>query len=616
MSHPTTRRNFLRLVGGAGMMLAANDAATFARRSGALATAKTYMEPFDYRGVTLLDGMLKRQYQATRDFFLKLPEDDILKGFRERAGLPAPGKNLGGWYGGEPTLQEFPGLWWAGGDTYNTFGQWLSGMARMHAATHDEEILDKACRLMREWAKTIEPDGYFYYSRNPRTFHYTYEKTLCGLVDLYVYGHQPEALSLLERITDWAVKNLDRTRKTPSPEDFTAGGQEWYTLCENLYRAYQATGNPKYKEFGDLWRYTPYWSKFLAPTDPDIHGLHAYSHVNTLSSAAMTYAVTGEPDYLKAIINAYDSFDRTQFYATGGYGASERLVTPDGSLGKSLETEANTFETVCGSWAGFKLGRYLIQFTGEAKYGDWMERLLYNGIGAALPMSPDGRTFYYSDYRLGGGQKIYHTEWRWPCCAGTYPQAVADYHNIIYFKNDTGLYVNLFVPSEVTWKHHGEEIRVIQETTYPESEATLLTVNPQHSTAFALGFRVPAWTRGVTVAVNGVQVDADCVPGQWATLRRTWNPGDKVAIRLPMRIELVPIDKQHPHRVAFRYGPIVLVRIQESFAVPAGTETAKRFFAGPHPLEFQLQVPTSGRFVPFYRVGYMTPYHMYFEMRP
>jgi len=107
-------------------------------------TAKVYLEPFDYQGVRLLDGMLKAQYDRTRDYYYAIPNDDILKGFRERAGLPAPGQAMGGW---------------AQDSTAGVFGQWLSGMARMHKATGDKEILAKALRLMTEWGKTVGADG-------------------------------------------------------------------------------------------------------------------------------------------------------------------------------------------------------------------------------------------------------------------------------------------------------------------------------------------------------------------------------------------------------------------------------------------------------------------------
>ncbi len=566
--------------------------------------AKTFLEPFNYEGVHLLDGMFKRQYDTARDYYYKIPDDDVLKGFRHRAGLRAPGHEMGGWYSGNPAITT----WWSAGDVFNTFGQWLSGMSRMAKATGDEAIGAKATHLMMEWGRTIETDGYFYYSRRPWLPHYIYEKTVCGLVDLYEFGGRKDALPLLEKITDWASGNLDRIRQ---PDQ----GTEWYTLSENLYRAYQLTGNPKYKTFGDVWRFTPYWKSFVGGTELTPYHHHAYSHVNTLSSAAMTYAVTGDPEYLKIIVNAYDWLEQTQFYATGGYGPDEELLPPDGSLGESLETTFKTFETPCGTWAGFKLARYLMRFTGNAKYGDWIEKLVYNGIGAALPMAPEGRTFYYSDYRLGGGRKIYHLDGTWPCCSGTLPQALADYHNIIYFKDPTSLYVNLFVPSRVTWNCDGKEVNLEQETTYPESDTTTLTIRPTGKCTFGLKFRVPRWSRGAQVKINGDNHNVDCQPGAWAAIKRSWMPGDRVSIQFPMHITFAPIDKQHPNRVAVTYGPVVLVRDQQPVLVPKGNDVSGWIVPKGDSLEFSAVEQPHGAFLPFYRVGVGTPYNMYFDVK-
>src|SRR5438552_321660 len=142
------------------------------------------LKPFEYNGVRLLDGMFKKQYQATRDFYFDLPNDDLLLGFRKRAGLPAPGTELGGWYSH---------------DIGNNLPQWLSAMSRIYKATGDKPILDKATYLMREWAKAMEPDGYFYYSRKPFPVTYTYDKTVCSLVDLYHFAGQKEALEHVEK---------------------------------------------------------------------------------------------------------------------------------------------------------------------------------------------------------------------------------------------------------------------------------------------------------------------------------------------------------------------------------------------------------------------------------
>jgi DUF1680 family protein len=602
----STRRDFVKIVVGASLapsMLRASQAFNAPAKTAGLA-AKVYLAPFDYQGVRLLDGMLKTQYDRTRDYYYKIPNDDILKGFRVRAGLQAPGQDMGGW---------------AVVDTSGVFGQWLSGMARMYKATGDTEMKEKAAALLNGWAEAYRKDGIPAASRRPGfksdRMHYAYDKTVCGLVDMGKYADNKDALALLESLADWGSTTLLRTRHPGSPEEPESfpSGNEWYTLSENLYRAYVLTGNPKYKMFGDLWRYDAYWDKFVNDTDPDIHGLHAYSHVNTLSGAAMTYGVTGDQKYLKTIVNAHDYFQRAQCYATGGYGPGESLMSNDGSLGRSLERVSDSFETPCGTWSIFKLSKYLLQFTGEARFGDWMEKALYNGIAAALPMAGRGRTLYYSDYMLGGGRKAYYSA-PWPCCSGTYIQDTVDYHDIIYFKGDRSLYVNLFVPSQVSWNVDDEVVQIEQLTEFPVSDTTTLTVRPEKPVKFSLKFRVPGWTDGAWVSVNGDKQKIECRQGAWAAVNRTWNSGDRVEIHLPMKLAFAPIDLQHPHRVAAVYGPVVLVRGQETVLVPNANDVSKWIVSKGAGLEFHAENRTTAAFVPFYEVGPRTPYSMYFDL--
>jgi DUF1680 family protein len=560
------------------------------------------IEPFDYRGVRLLPSRWQAQYQAARDFWLGLSEDDILHGYRAAAGLAAPGKPLGGW---------------CGSNSNTVFGQWLSGMARMYCATHDTAMLDKAMRLFTEWSKTVKPDG------NCGMRHYPFEKLVCGLVDLQVYGGIDQAGPMLEKVADWASKNLSR-ENVPASRDGLPSGRpaEWYTLSENLYRACQLTGNAKYKEFGDAWLYPAYWDKFAETAAPsDAYGFHAYSHVNTFSSAAMAYAMTGDNHYLNIIRNAYDWLQNTQCYATGGYGPSETIVAGKGGLGQVLDVRSDTFETACGSWAAFKLTRYLLSFTGEARYGDWAERMLYNGIGAALPVTPTGKTFYYSDYRVAGGMKVYYWD-AWPCCSGTYIQAVADYHNIIYYKDASSLYVNLFVPSEVTWSRPDGEVKLVQETNYPEEDISRLKLELQKPLRFALKFRVPAWTHDVSVKLNGSPVQVECRLGTWATLEREWKSGDQMELQLPLTVRVQPVDRQHPERVAVVRGPVAMVMEglwqETAFTLPkTDAELEKMLLADRTPGMFQVRSPDGktqhSRFRPFYTEVETRPYYMYFD---
>lgn len=623
MKNSMPRRAFLKTVPLTALAMSApvHGAATAAQTAASVGSSR--LEAFDYLGVRLRPGRWQRQFQAGRDFYFGISNDDILHGFRAAAGRPAPGKPLGGW---------------CGRDSSSIFGQWLSGMARIYRATGDTAIRDKALELFTEYAKTIRPDG------DARMRHYPFDKLVCGLVDLQLYAGHREAGPVLERVTASAVKNFERVQlplADPSHNQHYYGlPQEWYTLAENLYRAFRLTGDPMFRRFGDEWIYHAYWGKFAATDAPlDAHGVHAYSHVNSFSSAAMAYDVTGDEKYLAVLRNACEYLRRCQCYATGGYGPNERFMAPDGSLGRALETRSDTCETSCGSWAGFKMSRYLLRFTGEARYGDWIERLLYNGVGAALPITAGGRNFYYSDYRVGGGMKVYNWD-TYTCCSGSYIQNIADYHNLIYFKGAEALYVNLYLPSEVIWKSPSGEVRVVQETRYPDADTVTFTISARAPARFALRFRVPAWTREMSVKVNGADTAIDATPGSWTVVSRTWVDGDRIDLRIPLTLRMEPVDRQHPDRVAVMRGPVVFVlegsyhdpnfRLPmqdeelETWLVPeAGTLPRGVWAVGTPESDFPtiLRVelpdkkPVRLRLRPFYEIGENYPYFMYFDRR-
>lgn len=143
-----------------------------------------------------------------------------------------------------------------------------------------------------------------------------------------------------------------------------------------------------------------------------------------------------------------------------------------GLRSECLYSEINHFETPCGSWAAFKLVKYLIEFTGNAQYGDWVELLLYNGIGAALPVKQNGEVMYFSRYNVNGAQKI--TMNPWSCCTGTYPLTVADYFNQIYYRNSNDIYINLYVSSIVEWLVEGNWCKLEQRTEFPTRKLAYL----------------------------------------------------------------------------------------------------------------------------------------------
>ncbi len=222
-------------------------------------------------------------------------------------------------------------------------------------------------------------------------------------------------------------------------------------------------------------------------------------------------------------------------YATGGFGPDEKLQRPDGSLGQSLEFTYNNFETVCGSWAWFQACPIPSPVHRRSAIWRLDRELVYNGIGSALPLQADGSNFYYSEYNIKGGRKQYN-QFKWTLL---FRHAASSYCGISQrhlFPGSRGLFVNLFVPSEVSWAAGQGAVRVEQQTAYPESETSAFIVYVQSPLQFRLSFRVPRWSRGFTAEINGEVYKQDATPGRWATIDRRWADGaDKVTIRIAMQ---------------------------------------------------------------------------------
>ena len=218
------------------------------------------------------------------------------------------------------------------------------------------------------------------------------------------------------------------------------------------------------------------------------------------------------------------------------------------------------FETPCGSYAHFKLTRYLLRVTRDARYGDSMERVMYNTILGAKPLERDGRTFYYSDYNFKGS-KVYSPH-GWPCCSGTMPQVAADYRINTYFRDGRGVFVNLYIPSTVRWTQGGTQIALTQKSAYPYDTQVQFEVKASRAAEFAVNLRIPAWAEGASVAVNGRRQAVQA--GSFTTLWREWKTGDRIEVEFPMKARLEAVDTAHPETVGLLVGPVVLFAITDA----------------------------------------------------
>jgi uncharacterized protein len=561
MNH-ASRRHFLKTAAiTAGTALTARWP-----RAWALPAVETSSAPalslFDYSQVQLLEGLFRDQFENNHELFLNLDEDGLLKPFRQRQGMPAPGPNLGGWYDNSDDFN--PANNFHGFIPGHSFGQYVSGLARAYAVTGSKPTQAKVHRLVRGFAATVEPAGKFYVDY--RLPGYTFDKTCCGLIDAHKFAADPIALDVLKRSTDAVLphlpeKALSRAEQEARPHAGIAfAWDETYTLSENLFLAYQRSGDKRYLDLAQRFLYREFYDS-LAENHNALPGKHAYSHVNTLSSAMQAYLVLGDEHYLRAAANGLRMVQE-QSYATGGWGPNEGFVEPGkGLLAASLDATHASFETPCGAYGQFKITRYLLRATRDSRYGDGMEKVLYNTIAGAKPILADGTAFYYSDYNNRDAKRVYARD-KWPCCSGTFPQLTADYGISAYYPGADGLYVNLFIPSQVRWSQNQTRCTLTQQTNYPTANTTELRLDLHRPENFTVYLRIPAWADSTTrVSINGKRVEGEIVPGNFLTLRRNWKGGDRIEFEIGMPLRLEAVDPQNPNTVALVRGPVALFAV-------------------------------------------------------
>jgi DUF1680 family protein len=554
-----TRRQFLKSAAISTTSLLASRSLPLWASTSATNAVTPPLSIFGYSKVQLLDGPFRTQFDQNHKLFLNLDEDGLLKPFRKRQGMPAPGPDLGGWYDDADDFNEKDNFhaFIAG----HSFGQYLSGLARTYAVTASKPTQEKVQRLVRAFAETVEPTGKFYVDY--RLPGYTFDKTCCGLIDAHEFASDPIALDVLKRATDAVLphlpeKALSRAEQEARPHKSIAyTWDETYTLPENFFLAYQRSGDKRYRDLGERFIYHEYYDA-LADNHNALPGKHAYSHVNTLSSAMQAYLVLGDKKYLRAATNGLRMVQE-QSYATGGWGPDEAFVVPGkGLLAASLGKTRSSFETPCGAYGQFKITRYLLRVTRDSRYGDSMEQVLYNTVAGAKRVLADGTSFYYSDYNSDASKKVYYKD-KWPCCSGTFPQLTADYGISSYYPSKEGIYVSLFLPSRVSWMQGATQCTLTQQTSYPISSTTQLQLDLARPEKFTMYLRVPAWADSKTrISINGKRAEGDPVAGKFFELSRTWKNGDRVEYEIGMPLRLQAVDPENLQLVALRRGPLAL----------------------------------------------------------
>lgn len=552
-----TPRFLLALLAAGAVLPARGDWLALTRPPAAVrAAAPPDAVPFSPHDVRLRDGLFKTGQDIAVRYLLSLEPDRFLANFRKEAGLP-------------PKAEHYPG-WERQGVSGHSLGHYLSACSFAWAATGNEEFLRRVNYIVEELAacQAAHGDGYVAAIPNGRKVYaevaagdirsagfdlngcwvpnYTMHKLFAGLRDAWRLCGNRQALEIARHLADWFERIHAHLTEEQMQRILVA---EHGGLNETFADLYADTGDERYLRLSRRFHHRAILEP-LARGEDILPGKHANTQIPKLTGLATRYELTGEPSERAAAEFFWERVVYHHSYVTGGHCDHEYFGPPD-QLNDRLSDD--TTET-CNVYNMLKLTRHVFGWRPEAGVADFYERALLNHLRAT--QHPDGRVIYNLTLRPGG-TKHYQRLYDWfTCCMGTGMENHVRYTDGIYFHDADGLWVNLFIASELDWKARGVKVR--QETAWPEGDLTTLTITCEPPQEFTLRLRHPHWARdGVFVSVNGAPVSIAGERSGYVVLRRTWHSGDQVTFSFPMslRTESMP---DNPRRVAVFYGPTLL----------------------------------------------------------
>ena len=504
---------------------------------------------FDLSDVKLLDSRFKDNMERDGKWLLSINIRRLLHSWKVNAGMQTYARPLGGWEGLDVELRG------------HTTGHVLSALSMMYASTGDFAYKNKGDSIVSELAniqKVLNQNGYL--SAFPQNLinrviegkpvwapWYTIHKIMAGLIDMYQYAGNKQALNVVVKMGNWAYNKL---KDLSSDQLAVMLKNEFGGMIEAAYNLYGITGDLKYKKLAEFFYDHKVFDPLVQKED-ELAGLHANTQIPKIIGEARGYELTGD----KKAKTISDFFWQTVIdhhtYVTGGNSDREHFFKPD-QISKHLSRA--TTES-CNTYNMLKLTRHLFTWTADEKYAEYYERALYNHIlGSQEPHT--GMVTYFLPYTPGTFKTYSTKDSSFWCCVGTGFENHAKYGEAIYYHDDKGVFVNLFIPSELTWKEKG--IKLVQQTKYPEEATTHITIQEIKDGNVSLYIRYPSWaTSGAAVSINNENVKINQTPGSYIILKRNWKAGDKIDVSYPMSLHLVATN-DNPDMAAVLYGPIVL----------------------------------------------------------
>ena len=533
---------------------------------------------FPLQDVKLLDSPFLQAQQTDLHYILALNPDRLLAPFLREAGLTPKAPSYTNW--------ENTGL------DGHIGGHYISALSMMYAATGDTAIYNRLNYMLAELHRAQQAVGTGFIGGTPGSLQlwkeikagniraggfdlngkwvplYNIHKTYAGLRDAYLYAGSNLAREMLIALTDWMI---DITAGLTDQQMQDMLRSEHGGLNETFADVAEITGDKKYLELARRFSHKLILDPLVKDEDR-LTGMHAntqipkvigYKRIADLAQDDKDWNHASEWDHAARFF--WNTVVNHRSVCIGGNSVREHFHPADNFT--SMLNDVQGPET-CNTYNMLRLTKMLYQTSPDIRFADYYERALYNHILAS--QQPEKGGFVYFTPMRPGHYRVYsQPETSMWCCVGSGLENHTKYGEFIYAHTNDTLYVNLFIPSRLTWQE--KKVTLVQETRFPDEEQIRFRVEKSRKKAFSLKLRYPSWAKGASVSVNGKVQETNAQPGEYLTIHRKWKAGDEITLNMPMQVALEQIpDRENFY--AFMYGPIVL-------ASPTGTENMDGLYA-------------------------------------
>ena len=438
-----------------------------------------------------------------------------------------------------------------GKTVYIGLGKLIDSAVEFAAYTGNKKVIELKQHLINELLKNQEPDGYmglFPPAKRISTLWDVHEigYLIWALQHDYNYFNEKRSLDAACKAADYLIQNWSKLTPEWEKEQIVIPHVAFTGLARAMLALHQKTGNVSYLDFVVKTRKLPQWDlDIVIGRRRGIEG-HIYAYMARCLTQLELNQISPDKQLRSQTEKAIDFMTKHNgMMITGSCGEYEIWTDDQDGRGDVGETCALAYQMrVYDAW---------LRITGDPKMGDLMERVMFNGLFAS--QSPDGRHLRYFA-PLEGARQYWETDTY--CCPCNYRRIIAELPAMVYYQMQDGIAINLYTPSEANLSVGKDvQMKVRQETTYPNSGTVQIKVDPSKPVKFALRLRIPSWANNARVAVNGQPVGDKIQPGTFFKIRRKWQAGDQVSLDMPMKWRLVKGRQRQAGRVAVMRGPQV-----------------------------------------------------------